>query len=284
MLNIVLCLTCICTGTTRPHVVDSISTLQTVRTRPFNEHIKQRYWHRSSIEYDMASRSPQESHKKRVAVIGAGAAGLIAAKYVTSTPLTNPTDTRRYLLAEGLHVTLYERMSEVGGVWYSYDQMFPTNAYDNLETNIPRHLMTFSGQPWPTSTPIFPGKDIVAGYLRCLADDLLNKHSDDFRLQLHTEVTNLLRVFQSKNVMGWKITARTWEADHVFEETNEFGLVVVSTGIYTKEFIPASYKGIQSWRESYGDTESHSKTFRNAGNFKYKVCHHFLHSSISTDK
>ena len=193
------------------------------------------------------------------------------------------------MLAEGLNVTIYERKSEVGGLWNSCDAIFPTNAYDNLETNLPRHLMTFSGQPWRTSTPIFPGRDDVAGYLQSLAGDLLTKHPNGIKLRRRREVISLRHVSQDSGLVGWEISARNREmdvinreGDMITYEADEFDLVVVSNGIYTKEFTPTSYEGIQDWRVKYGGTESHVKTFRNTSNFQGKVCDHVLRSGIGS--
>ena len=72
------------------------------------------------------------------------------------------------------------------------------------------------------------------------------------------------------------------EGDMITYEADEFDLVVVSNGIYTKEFTPTSYEGIQDWRVKYGGTESHVKTFRNTSNFQGKVCDHVLRSGIGS--
>lgn len=117
------------------------------------------------------------------------------------------------MFAEGLKVTICERKSEVGGLWNSYDAMFPTNAYENLESNVPRHLMTFSGLPRRTSTPIFPGKHDVAGYLQSLASDLLTKYPTGIKLRRQREAISLRHVPQYSALVGWEIIARNREMD-----------------------------------------------------------------------
>jgi len=65
-------------------------------------------------------------------VIGAGASGLAAT---------------RYLLSEGFQVTTYERKFDAGGVWNTTDKEYLAGLYDGLLANVPRTLMEFSDFP-----------------------------------------------------------------------------------------------------------------------------------------
>jgi dimethylaniline monooxygenase (N-oxide forming) len=60
---------------------------------------------------------------KSVAIVGAGASGLVAAKI---------------LLDDGFNVTLFDRQRQVGGVWCA------ESAYANLHTQQPAGTMEFS--------------------------------------------------------------------------------------------------------------------------------------------
>ena len=63
---------------------------------------------------------------KKVAIIGAGAAGLVSATA---------------LLQNGFDITVYEKSANLGGVW-NYAE---SNAmYDSLRTNLPKEIMAFS--------------------------------------------------------------------------------------------------------------------------------------------
>jgi cation diffusion facilitator CzcD-associated flavoprotein CzcO len=233
----------------------------------------------------MSFQKAQTTQQTRVAVIGAGAAGLIAARYVLPDFLRTSTDFHRYLLAEGLHVMIYERKSEVGGLWNSYDQLFPSNAWDNLNTNVPRHLMTFSGHRWQLSTPLFPGKDDVAGYLQSLAEGLLTKYPNNLQPRRRREVIRLRHVLQASGRVRWETTAQNHDMDvfmfgvdmNMPNEVDNFDFVVISNGIYTKAFVP-NYEGIQDWRVRFGATESHVNTFRNTNDFQSKAYEHVLRS------
>lgn len=100
-----------------------------------------------------------QTRKKCIAVIGAGAAGHASTKH---------------LLAEGCHVTVFERKTAAGGVWNTGPGAgrWPTPVYEGLETNVPRTLMTFSDFPWPTSASLFPKSTDVNGYLQSYAEQL----------------------------------------------------------------------------------------------------------------
>ncbi len=90
--------------------------------------------------------------KPRVAVIGAGVAGLTTAKA---------------LREEGLRPVVFERSSHLGGVW-RFEKSLPDGggpAYESLCTNISRQAMGFSDYPMPESYPDFPTHREVLQYL-----------------------------------------------------------------------------------------------------------------------
>ena len=83
-----------------------------------------------------------------IAVIGAGAAGLVTASE---------------LLREGHAVAVFERSRRVGGLWV-YEEETETDPlgqcprrrhhgslYASLRTNLPRDLMAFDGYPFDSS-------------------------------------------------------------------------------------------------------------------------------------
>lgn len=116
----------------------------------------------------------------KVAVIGAGAAGLAAASE---------------LLREGRAVTVFERSGRVGGLWV-YEEETETDPlgqrprrrihgslYASLRTNLPRDLMAFDGYPFDSSGGggdhwhRYPGHSRVLEYLeRFGADRDLLRH------------------------------------------------------------------------------------------------------------
>lgn len=82
----------------------------------------------------------------RVAVIGAGPSGLVAAKH---------------LIEKGLHPTLFDKNTVLGGMWRPDG---PT-SWESLHTNLSRFSCCFSEHPWPESASMFPSKQEVFDYL-----------------------------------------------------------------------------------------------------------------------
>src|SRR5437868_676895 len=92
----------------------------------------------------------------RVAVIGAGVCGLIAAKC---------------LLDEGLTPIVFEQSGRIGGLW-NYDESLPDGgslAYRSLRTNTSRQTMALSDFPFPDSLPDFPARADVLAYFQAYA-------------------------------------------------------------------------------------------------------------------
>ena len=88
---------------------------------------------------------------KRVAVIGAGAAGLTSA---------------RWLSEAGLEPTVFERTNAVGGLWRPDTGL----AYPSLRTNTSKQKTAFSDLPFDAAVPDHPPRDAVLAYLERYAD------------------------------------------------------------------------------------------------------------------
>lgn len=92
---------------------------------------------------------------KRVAVIGAGACGLCAAKY---------------LLAVGFEVTVFEIGSQIGGMWCYRNDNGRSSAYRTLHINTSRGVTRFSDLDFDASTQDFPDHVDMHRYLVAYAD------------------------------------------------------------------------------------------------------------------
>ena len=89
---------------------------------------------------------------KEVCIIGAGVAGLVAARY----------------LKEHFYLTIFEATSRVGGIWlYNEDNndAGSTAMYKNLRTNLPKQLMSFRNFPYDGDLPTFLTHSQVESYL-----------------------------------------------------------------------------------------------------------------------
>ena len=87
----------------------------------------------------------------RVAVIGAGASGLVTA---------------RWLLAAGSDPVVFERSPGIGGLWRPEDGL----AYPSLRTNTSKQKTAFSELPFDAALPDFPDRAAVLEYLERYVD------------------------------------------------------------------------------------------------------------------
>ncbi|KAL5170015.1 Flavin-containing monooxygenase FMO GS-OX-like 3 [Glycine soja] len=206
---------------------------------------------RAVCELSSSSRSPITTHATltfsipmthplRVAVIGAGVAGLAAA---------------RSLRREGLDVVVFEKSNHLGGTW-SYDprtdsdpvgldpnrEVVHTSLYRSLRTNLPRQLMGFLDYPFPNRNNgdprTFPGHEEVLWFL--------NRFSDEFGLRGLTRFgSEVVRVeLVSEKSDSWVVESRRNRDSVLTREV--FGAVVVCTGHFTQPRLP-TIPGIEKW-------------------------------------
>ena len=92
---------------------------------------------------------------KRIAVIGAGAAGLCSAKYMK---------------AAGFDVTIYEIGSQIGGMWTYKNDNGLSNAYRTLHINTSRNVTRFHDLDFDADVQAFPDHADMHRYLAKYAD------------------------------------------------------------------------------------------------------------------
>lgn len=143
------------------------------------------------------------SEVRSVAVIGAGAAGLSAA---------------RYLMASGHEVTVFELGSRIGGLWVYGNDNGLNSAYRSLHINSEPKATHYPGFPFPDETQLFPTHWEVSAYLVAFADHFQITE----RVRFNCRVTRVEPVNGSPG-HGWIV---------VLEEgtRQQFDCVVVATG------------------------------------------------------
>lgn len=150
----------------------------------------------------------------RVAVVGAGFAGLSTAKVLTSF---------------GHDVTVYDKAPDVGGVWSR------TRRYPGLTTQNDKGTYALSDFPMPSDYPEWPTGKQVQAYLQAYADHfgLTDK------IKLCTEVVSV----EQRTTGGWVIntTAGATTADHL----------VVANGIFSDPAVP-DYPGADKFTAAGG--------------------------------
>ena len=134
----------------------------------------------------------------RVAVIGAGAAGLTSA---------------RWLREAALETVVFERTRSVGGLWRPDTGL----AYPSLRTNTSKQRTAFSDLPFEAALPDFPRRDDVLAYLERYADV--------------TGVRSAIRF--GRTVGAVRADGRGWTVDG-----EPFDAVVVATGLFGHELVP----------------------------------------------
>ncbi|KAG7658202.1 FAD/NAD(P)-binding domain superfamily [Arabidopsis suecica] len=202
---------------------------------------------------------PTTSH--HVAVIGAGAAGLVAAQ-----------ELRR----EGHSVVVFERGNQIGGVWaytpnvepdpLSIDPTRPvihSNLYSSLRTIIPRECMGFTDFPFSTGPENksrdprrHPGHIEVLAYLK----DFARKFKMEEMIRFGTEVVRAEPA--AENPKKWRVESRN--SGDISDEI--YDAVVVCNGHYT-EPRHALIPGIDSWPGK----QIHSHNYRIPDQFKDQV-------------
>ncbi|PAN49125.2 hypothetical protein PAHAL_9G390000 [Panicum hallii] len=190
---------------------------------------------------------------RTVAVVGAGAAGLVVA---------------RELLRAGLDVVVFEKSARAGGTW-AYDPRADADPlgrdpaapgavhgslYASLRTNLPRELMGFSdfplaGRVFAGDARAFPGHREVLAFLDAFAEE----SGVAARVRLRAEVLRVRPLGQGQRerwVVAWR-----GEDGEVAEEV--FDAVVVCNGHWTVPQV-AEIGGIDNWRGK----QMHSHNYR----------------------
>ncbi|XP_037426924.1 flavin-containing monooxygenase FMO GS-OX5-like isoform X2 [Triticum dicoccoides] len=199
---------------------------------------------------------------RRVAVIGAGAAGLVAA---------------RELLREGHAPVVFERAAGVGGTWLYDDEASadPLGAggvhgslYASLRTNLPRESMGFLDFPFVADEDSvdprrFPGHQEVLRYLEAFARrfDLLGL------VRLETEVVSVRRGGDASWSVSYCSRKLAGAGSDLEEEQSEvFDAVVVCNGHFAEPRL-ADIAGIDGWPGK----QLHSHSYRVPDQFRGQV-------------
>ncbi|KAL4894520.1 hypothetical protein BDV59DRAFT_175632 [Aspergillus ambiguus] len=218
---------------------------------------------------------------RRVAVIGAGPAGLSAVKY---------------LLAENYFekIDVFEKRSSVGGVWNytpgalkqglptpvpqldpnfavekptwqpvdgadETEAVFISPIYRTLDTNIPKELMAYGEKQFPSKSQVLPPFWVVKQYLEEYAADIRDL------INFETEVVDARQ--NPPPVGGWRITTRNLRTDTTV--TNSYDAVVAASGHFDIPYMP-DISGIKQWNEHFPGIICHSRLFDSPEGFRGK--------------
>ncbi|KAL6326059.1 hypothetical protein AAG906_000934 [Vitis piasezkii] len=206
----------------------------------------------------------------RVAVIGAGVAGLAAA---------------RELHREGHRVVVLEKRHSLGGTWL-YDSrvdsdplsldparaVVGTSLYHSLRTNLPRQIMGFLDYPFAKrihgDQRTFPGHEEVLWFL--------NEFADEFQLrELIRFCTEVVRAERAEGRNDeWVVESRSRGSESAKVVREVYDAVVVCNGHYTEPHL-VEVPGIEKWR----GYQIHSHNYRIPKPFTGRylfICHNRL--------
>ena len=165
----------------------------------------------------------------RVAVIGAGAAGLCSA---------------RHLLARGLEVVVYEIGSCIGGLWVFGNDNGLSPAYDSLHLNSEARVTAYKDFPFPEGSPLYPDHRQVRQYLEAYAE----KFGVTPHIRLHSRVTQVVPAGAGTGAGRWRVFLEDGSS-------SDFDAVVVGSGHQGLPSHPA-------WRGDFTGEYLHSHTYR----------------------
>ena len=156
----------------------------------------------------------------KVAIIGAGFAGLSSVKVLTQF---------------GHEVTVFEKAPDVGGVWSA------TRRYPGLKTQNNKDTYFLSDFPMPAEYPEWPSGEQVQRYLAAFA-----RHFDlERRIHLNSEVLSA----EPEGDKGWVLRVKNVKTG--VEEAHRFDNLVVANGIFSEPFIPP-YPGRDAYEAAGG--------------------------------
>ena len=168
--------------------------------------------------------------RQRVAVIGAGAAGLCAAKN---------------LLARGVEVVVYEIGTCIGGLWVYNNDSGLAPAYKSLHLNSETKVTEYKDFPFPPGSPLYPDHAGVRRYLEAYAEHFGVKPHIRFKSKV---------VDVSPHGDGWRVQLDDRNASHT-DKYADYDAVVVASGHQGSPSHPA-------WKNDFTGEYLHSHTYR----------------------
>lgn len=173
---------------------------------------------------------------RRVAVVGAGAAGLCAARHILSRPQTFAPP------------VVFELSDSVGGTWRYEDvtnhseRPFHNSMYRDLRTNLPKEVMMFPDFPFsPELDSFLPHQDV---------QKYLDRYSESHRIPAHIRFNTMVENVMPVVTATEEGEGTQWEVrscDRQGRRTETFDSVFVCSGHYSDPHIP-HIPGIENFK------------------------------------
>ncbi|CAH1395216.1 unnamed protein product [Nezara viridula] len=183
----------------------------------------------------------------KVAVIGAGASGLISAKVLSE---------------KGINYDVFETGDQVGGTWiYSENTVdkhglpVASSMYRDLRTNLPKEVMEFSEYHYDIENVSYITPSQVLDYLQSFC----NEYNLKDNIKLEHLVTRV-----SRTDGGWLLTAK--DLNHGTENTTFYDAVFICNGHYS---LP-NYPEVEV-KEAFTGLSLHSHYYKTPDIFDNKI-------------
>ena len=187
------------------------------------------------------------SSKLRVAILGAGACGLVAIKCC---------------LDEDLEPVCFERTDHIGGLWHYSDDVTSGQGSVTKTTivNTSKEFMSYSDFPAPKKFPNFMHNTKVLEYFRMYA----SKFNLDRHIQFRTEVEHVAKAVDFDETGQWVLNVRCKSTGR--ERTEVFDAVMLCTGHLASKHVPR-FDG----DDVFKGTILHTNEFRDHRGFEDKT-------------
>lgn len=179
----------------------------------------------------------------RIAVIGAGAAGLAALKHCSSD-------------AYDIQLVCYEKTDKIGGTWVyreetgldQYGLPIHTSMYKSLRTNLPKEVMGY---------PDYPVPENPESYLtRTQMLEFLNSYCDHFNLRQYIRFLHNVELVEPTSTGDRKWIVRVKDLEKNVTLTESFDAIMVCNGHYFEPSTPnvknhKAFQGLQLHSHDY---------------------------------
>lgn len=184
----------------------------------------------SQLRHDRTRTASSARYHEKYCIVGAGPSGLIMA---------------RAMLKEGVPFDLFERHSDVGGIWDPENAGSP--MYESAHFISSKYTSHFYGYPMPEYYPDYPNYRQLLDYIRAFARDYgLYPH-----MTFNTAVTQA-----EPNGDGWLVTLSTGEQ-------RRYAGIICANGVTWHPSLP-QYPGL----ERFAGEVRHSVTYRSSQEFR----------------
>ncbi|KAK5649048.1 hypothetical protein RI129_003940 [Pyrocoelia pectoralis] len=177
----------------------------------------------------------------KIAIVGAGATGLVSAKYS---------------LQYGYECDVFEQTGSLGGTWVYNDSTtidedgieVQSTIYKDLIINAPKELMEYSDFAYPTDIQeSYIGHNLVLAYLRA--------YSEHFHVEKHIQYFTRVKRITPVDGGKWDVVVQHLKAQT--EKSMLYDAVFVCNGRFKSPFIPKIMG-----QDVFRGTQLHSRSFR----------------------